>query len=102
MNTITGEHIETGGTPAVLMRMAAEGQLSKLDLAMVLPSDKRQAFFDACAAIEKRHTEDCTATHDPCLESGCALEGGICLQPLIRAETEYNKACAAVWTDLMR
>jgi hypothetical protein len=84
------------------IELAVEGRLSKLDLATLLHADKRPAFFDACAAIEKRYTEACTATDDPCLESGCAVDGEVCLQPLMRAETAYNKACAEVWLRLVR
>jgi hypothetical protein len=81
---------------------AVEGRLSKLALADLLTTDKRQTFLDRCAAIEKHYTDECAASNDPCLESGCALEGEVCLQPLLRAETEYNKACGAVWIALQR
>jgi hypothetical protein len=81
---------------------AAEGRLSKLALADLLTAEKRQTFLDRCAAIEKHYTEECTASHDPCLESGCAVEGGICLQPLLRSENEYYRACGAVWIALIK
>jgi hypothetical protein len=66
-------------------------------LANLLELRHRHAYLDACAAIEKKYTENCTATNDPCLESGCALEGEICLEPLMRAGVEYHQACAAEW-----
>jgi hypothetical protein len=28
------------------------------------------------------------------------MDGEVCLQPLLRAGTEYHKACAAEWTKL--
>ena len=66
---------------------------------MLTPEPRRQ-FLDACAAIEKNYTDQCAAAKDPCLESGCSAEGEICLQPLLRAGTEYHKACAAEWAKL--
>ena len=87
-------------TPEELMTLADQGLLPKSVLANLLDIEHRQAFLDACAAIEKKYTEDCTATNDPCLESGCAVEGEICLQPLLRAGIEYHKACAAEWVKL--
>lgn len=80
-----------------LVKYAQEGRLTKHALATMLTPESRRRFLDACAAIERQYTEDCTATHDPCLESGCSAEGEICLQPLLRAGSEYHKACAAEW-----
>jgi len=91
-NTLTDE----------MILLAVEGRLSKLALADLLTADKRQAFLDRCAAIEKHYTDECAANNDPCLESGCALEGEVCLQPLLRAECEYKKACGAVWIELLK
>ena len=82
-------------------RDALEGRLSKLALADLLAADHRPTFLARCAAIEKRYTDDCAAANDPCLESGCAVEGEICLQPLLRAESDYNKACGALWIELL-
>jgi hypothetical protein len=87
-------------TPEELMKFAEQGRLPKGTLVNLLDIEHRQAFLDACAVIERKYTESCTATHDPCLESGCALEGEICLQPLLRAGIEYHRACAAVWIEL--
>ncbi len=58
----------------------------------------------ACAAIERRYTEACIAKEDPCLESGCSVEGEdeICRQPLLNAGIEYQQACAAEWVRLFR
>jgi hypothetical protein len=84
-------------TSEELMTCAEQGRLPKSLLVSLLDVKHRQAYLDACAAIEKKYTEDCTATNDPCLESGCAVEDGICLQPLLRAGIEYHKACATEW-----
>jgi len=84
-----------------VVKAAAEGRIPKHVLAGLLPAGKRIAFLDACTRIEKAYTEACTATGDPCLESGCALEGEVCLQPLLRAGEEYHKACAAEWLKLV-
>ena len=88
------------GTPDRLMEFAEAGHLPKGVLVNLLDMDSRQAYLEACAVIEKTYTEDCTATNDPCLESGCAVEGEICLQPLLRAGIEYHRACAAEWIKL--
>lgn len=85
------------GTPEKLMAFAEEGHLPKQVLAELLRPEKRRAFAAACAAVEKRYTEACTDKRDPCLESGCSLEGEVCLQPLLEAGIEYHKACAAEW-----
>jgi hypothetical protein len=83
-----------------VLRYAQEGRLTKHALASMLTPDARQRFLDACAGIEKRYTEQCSAANDPCLESGCSVEGEICLQPLLQAGTEYHRACAAEWQKL--
>jgi hypothetical protein len=88
------------GTPERLIQFAANGHLPKAALLDLITSSKRQVFLDACAVIEKKFTEDCAAANDPCLESGCAVEGEICLQPLLRAGKEYHKACAAQWIKI--
>jgi hypothetical protein len=91
-------------TPEQLMAFAAEGHLPKHVLATLLAEDSRAAFLDACARIERGYTDACIAKHDPCLESGCSIEGGdeICLQPVLEAGIEYQKACAAEWVKLFR
>jgi hypothetical protein len=83
-----------------LLQHAAEGRLTKHALAITLAPEPRERFLRACAAIEKKYTDDCAAAKDPCLESGCSAEGEICLQPLLRAGTEYHKACGAEWAKL--
>jgi hypothetical protein len=83
-----------------LVKYAEEGRLTKHALATMLTPEARRQFLEACAAIEKKYTDECAATKDPCLESGCSVEGEICLQPLLRAGTEYHKACAAEWAKL--
>jgi hypothetical protein len=86
--------------PEPVVKYAQEGRLTKHALATMLTPDARRRFLDACAAIERKYTEDCTAAKDPCLESGCSVEGEICLQPLLNAGTEYHRACAAEWEKL--
>jgi hypothetical protein len=88
------------GTAEALMKVAEQGRLPKGVLVNLLDLEHRHAFLAACAAIERKYTEDCTAANDPCLESGCAAEGEICLQPLLRAGIEYQKACGAEWIKL--
>jgi hypothetical protein len=83
-----------------LLRYAEEGRLTKHALATMLKPEPRQQFLKACAVIEKKFTDDCAAAKDPCLESGCSAEGEICLQPLLRAGTEYHRAYAAEWAKL--
>ena len=83
-----------------LLNYAEEGRLTKHALATMLTPEPRRQFLEACAAIEKKYTDDCAAAKDPCLESGCSAVGQICLQPLLRAGTEYHKACAAEWMKL--
>jgi hypothetical protein len=85
------------GSVADLMALAREGRLSKTQMAATLEVDARPAFLEACARIEKQYTDECAAKNDPCLESGCAVEGEICLQPLLDPGNEYQKACATAW-----
>jgi hypothetical protein len=85
------------GTPEKLMTFAAEGRLTKEVLGSLLGADDAPAYFDECTVIEKQYTADCAAKDDGCLESGCALEGEVCLEPLLRAGPEYHKACGAAW-----
>jgi hypothetical protein len=94
-----GRHFST---PRQLMEYAAEGHLSKTALAELLDDGARFAFLRACEPIERQYTAEC-ASGEPCLESGCSIdqaEGEACLQPLLRAGSEYAKACAAVWIPL--
>ena len=88
------------GTPGKLMEFAAEGRLPKSVLLQLLAAETRRTYLEACAAIEKQYTDECAASKDPCLESGCAVEGEVCLQPLLRDGSGYRKKCAAVWIEL--
>lgn len=90
------------GSPEGLKKAAEEGRLPKRVLASFLSIEQRPRYLDACAVIEKQYTDNCVAQNDPCLESGCAVEGEgeICLQPLLRAEVDYHKACGAEWVTL--
>lgn len=87
-------------TPEQAMAMAAEGRFTKAELAEFLVTERRRAFLAACARIEKRFTEECTAKAEPCLESGCSMNGEVCLQPLLHAGSAYHKACAAAWLPI--
>ena len=87
----------TAETPEALMVHAIEGRLTKHALASFLTPESRQAFLRACANIEQRLTDACAGAGDPCLESGCSCEGEMCLQPILRAGTEYLRACGAEW-----
>jgi hypothetical protein len=87
-------------TPEQVITQAMEGRLSKHALVSLLAPAARPEFLAACAKIELKYTEDCRALNDPCLESGCSMEGDRCLQPLLRAGTDYDKACGAEWAKL--
>ena len=90
------------GTPEAVMEQARQGRLSKQALAQFLSIEKRADFLAVCAAIEKHMTEACTATGDPCLEGGCAVEGEICLQPLMAAGLDYYQACGEAFRGFFR
>jgi hypothetical protein len=87
-------------TPDQVMACAIEGRLTKHALASLLSPESRRGFLDACGVIEKSYTDACAAANDPCLESGCSCVGEVCLQPLLRAGTEYHSRCGAVWAKL--
>ncbi|MGE5246137.1 MAG: hypothetical protein ACM3SQ_18075 [Betaproteobacteria bacterium] len=86
------------------MEAAAEGQFSTQVLAGLLNEQARHAFLETCARIERTYTEACPTVNEPCLASGCSLEGTneICLQPLLAADGDYLRACAAEWIKLFR
>jgi hypothetical protein len=89
-------------SPEGLMTLAKDGHLSKFALASVLEPDSRQRFLQACAALEKRFTVECAAHGDTCLADGCAMEGEVCLNAVLKAGTEFQQACAAEWVALFR
>ena len=86
-------------TPEQVTRFALGGRLSKHALASLLTAAARKPFSEACATIELNYTKDC-AVNDTCLEAGCSAEGERCLQPLLRAGTDYEKACGTEWAKL--
>jgi hypothetical protein len=88
------------GSPEKLMTFAAEGHLAKQVVGTRLDADDARAYLDACAVIERRYTAECGEKGDRCLESGCALEGEVFLEPLLRAGAEYHRACGAAWRTL--
>jgi hypothetical protein len=96
---VGGSAMHQQTTDSQLMKYAEEGRLTKHALATMLTPESRRKFLEACAAIERKYTIDC-GTQDTCLEAGCSAEGEICLQPLLRAGSEYHKACAAEWAKL--
>src|ERR1700704_3173180 len=96
-NAYWNEHV---GSPEKLMTFAGEGRLTKQILGSLLGADDARAYLDACTVIEKRYTADCAASDDRCLESGCAVEGEVCLEPLLKAGREYHRACGAAWRIL--
>jgi len=74
--------------------------LDKDTLAQLLPSETRTAFLAGCAQVERDLTRACAGHGDVCLASGCALEGESCLNALLNAAPEYNKACGRLWLPL--
>lgn len=93
------------GTPEQLMHVAADGHLTKQALLDLLDIGSRRAYLDACAAIDRHYTDDCADTGDPCLASGCSIDrpaGEVCLQPTLRAGTDYQKVCGAEWVKIFR
>ena len=86
-------------TPEDVIAFAVGGKLSKHALASLLTATARKPFSEACAVIELNYTKDC-ALNDTCLEAGCSADGERCLQPLLRAGTDYEKACGMEWTTL--
>ena len=82
------------------MELAQSGRFSKAELAPLLRLQMRPEYMQMCAAIEKRITEACTATGNPCLEDGCSAEGEVCLEPVLSAGIDYTKACGAAFATL--
>lgn len=89
-------------TAAELMDFTAEGMLDKDMLAQLLPSEPRAVFLEGCARIERDITRACAARGDFCLASGCALQGESCLNAVLNAAREYNRACGRIWLPLFR
>jgi hypothetical protein len=87
-------------TPEDVMIRAIEGRVSTHALAGLLTAEARRAFFQACGRIEQRYTNECRGANDPCLESGCSMDGERCLQPILRAGVEYERACGEEWVKL--
>lgn len=90
------------GSPDRLMAFAGQGHLSKFTLASLLESDSRRHFLEACAAIEKRFTDECTAKGEYCLTDGCSMDGEVCLEALLKAGSAFQKACAEEWLRLFK
>ena len=91
------------GTPTRVMRYAADGHVRHDVLVKLLDASMQRPYLETCAAIERTYTTDCAGSSEPCLESGCSIDhdaGEICLQPLLRAGEDYEKACTAAWVRL--
>jgi len=88
------------GDPKRLMTFASEGRFSKDVLANLLRTESRRAYLEACATIEKHFTDQCTAKAEHCLADGCAMDGDVCLDALLKAGPEFCKACAEEWIPL--
>jgi hypothetical protein len=88
------------GSPDKLMTFASEGHLTKQVLGNLLGTDDARTYLAACTAIEHQYTTDCAASDDHCMESGCPVEGEICLEPLLKAGVAYHRACGAAWKTL--
>ena len=87
-------------TPGVVIGHAIAGRLSKHALAGLLAPEARSVFYDGCSRIEQGYTSACRDMNDPCLDSGCAMVGEVCLQPIQRAGNDFDKACGAEWARL--
>lgn len=85
-----------------LISFAERGMLDKVDMADLLAEEGRSTFLAACAKVEREFTRVCAAHGNFCLPGGCALEGEACLEALLNAGPEYNKACGRIWLPLFR
>ena len=94
--------MNTDYSPSQLVNFAERGMLAKLEMADLLPEEPRATFLAACARVEKTFTDACAARGDFCLASGCAMDGEVCLNALLNADPDYNKACAQLWLPLFR
>lgn len=94
--------MNTHNWTAQQMQGAADGLLAKDELAEMLPPGLRADFLSRCADIEREITRACAAHGDFCLASGCALEGESCLNAILKAGPEFNKACSALWVPLFQ
>ena len=94
--------MNTNDSATQLIYSAMNGLLTKDDLAQSLDPELRSEFLQACEEVEKAFTRACAANGDFCLASGCALEGESCLNALLKAGPDFNKACADLWAPLFR
>jgi hypothetical protein len=90
------------GSPERLMAFAEEGHLSKFALGSLLEPNSRHQFLEACTELEKRFTQQCASNGDPCLEDGCAMDGEVCLQAVLKGGGAFQQACAAEWLRMFR
>lgn len=92
----------TNTSAADATNFTLDSGLDKDTLAELLPTESRAAFLAGCAQVERDLTRACAANGDTCLASGCALEGESCLNAVLKAGSEYNKACGRIWLPLFR
>ena len=92
--------MNTNYSAAQLMHFAEQGLLDKFEMAHLLPPATEVDFLRACEDVEKALTRACTDHGDHCLASGCAMEGESCLNAILNAGPEYNKACGRQWVAL--
>jgi hypothetical protein len=92
--------MNTNYSAAQLIHFAEQGLLDKFEMAHLLPPAPKADFLNACGDIEKALTQACADHGDHCLASGCAMQGESCLNAILKAGPEYNKACGRVWVAL--
>jgi len=94
--------MNTDYSPSQLINLAKRGMLAKTEMAELLPEQSQAEFLAACARVEHAVTDACAAHGDFCLASGCAMDGEVCLNALLNAGLDFNKACAQLWLPLFR
>jgi len=92
--------MNTNYSAAQLMHFAEQGLLDKAEMAHLLPPASKADFLRGCEDVEKALTQACAAHGDHCLASGCAMQGESCLNAILNAGPEYNKACGRLCVGL--
>jgi hypothetical protein len=91
-------------TPEAVMAFARGHRLQKAELAKLVIPQKRAAYLEACAAMERRITGACRDRRDPCLEDGCAFEenGEACLNAVLSSSDRTRLGWVDLWIDLFK